>query len=125
MKQEIYVGKFKYNNDNGYNINIHLEFLNIDNNKQGYINLDAVFKSDNNINSFINEEYNGIPFDSDDEQFIFFEIFDTDKFLDTEIKSKIFIKLKDIKNNKMNVLFELNDKLIKIKFDDYLNIKFN
>lgn len=125
MKQEIYVGKFKYNNDNGYNINIHLEFLNIDNNKQGYINLDAGFKSDNNINSFINEEYNGIPFDSDDEQFIFFEIFDTDKFLDTEIKSKIFIKLKDIKNNKMNVLFELNDKLIKIKFDDYLNIKFN
>ena len=49
-------------------------------------------------------------------------MFDTEKFLDTEIESKIIIRLEDIKDNKAKVFFELNDELIKIKFDGYLDV---
>jgi len=120
IKQEIYVGKFTNNGDKGYNINIKLEFVN-KNNIKGYLHLDAGFEKNNNINVFINKEYNGIPF-ANDNQFICFEMFDTEKFLDTEIESKIIIKLKYIKEDQVKVFFELNDELIKIKFGGYLNI---
>ena len=85
------------------------------------MNLDAGFEKINDINVFINKEYNGIPFENDN-QFIYFEVFDTKKFLDTEIESKIIIRIEEIKENKAKVFFELNDELIKIKFDGYLDV---
>ena len=36
-------------------------------------------------------------------------MFDTEKFLDTEIESEIVIELENIKENKVKVFFELND----------------
>lgn len=120
-KQEIHVGRLINNRDEGYNICIKLEFINNDN-KNGYLHLGAGFEKNNDINAFLNKEYNGIPFESNNNQIIFFEVFDTEKFLDTEIESKIIIKLKDIKDNKVEASFELNDELIKIKFDGYLDI---
>ncbi len=120
-KQEIYVGKFTNNGVKGYNICIKIDFVNTDNANKGYLYLNAGFEKTNNLNTFLNKKYNGIPFDCDNE-FIWFEVFDTDKFLDTEIESKIIIKLGDIKDNKVKVFFELNDELIKIKFDGYLDI---
>ena len=74
-------------------------------NTNGYLNLDAGFEKTNDINAFLNKEYNGIPFENDN-QFIYFEVFDTEKFLDTEIESKIIIRLEDIKDNKAKVFFE-------------------
>lgn len=85
------------------------------------MNLDAGFEKSNDIKVFLNREYNGIPFENDN-QFIYFEVFDTEKFLDTEIESKIMIKFEDLKDNKVKVFFELNDELIKIEFDGYLDI---
>lgn len=119
-KQEIHIGKFTNNGDEGYNVCIGLQFINDDNIK-GYLNLDAGFEKINDINVFINKEYNGIPFENDN-QFIYFEVFDTKKFLDTEIESKIIIRIEEIKENKAKVFFELNDELIKIKFDGYLDV---
>lgn len=119
-KQEIHVGKFINHGDEGFNICIGLKFVNNDN-TNGYLNLDAGFEKTNDINAFVNKEYNGIPFENDN-QFISFEVFDTEKFLDTEIESKIIIRLEDIKDNKAKVFFELNDELIKIKFDGYLDV---
>lgn len=119
-KQEIYMGKFTNNGDEGYDICIRLKFINNDNTK-GYLNLDAGFEKNDNINVFLNKEYNGIPFENDN-QFIYFEVFDTEKFLDTEIESRIIIKFGDIKDNKVKAFFELNDELIKIRFDGYLDI---
>ena len=58
--------------------------------KKGYINLDAGFEKENNINNFLNKDYNEVPFENN----IFFETFDTEKFLDTEIESNIVLKLK-------------------------------
>lgn len=119
-EQEIHVGRFTNNGDEGFNICIGLKFVNSDNTK-GYLNLDVGFEKNNDINAFLNREYNGIPFESDN-QFIYFEVFDTEKFLDTEIESKIIIRFEDIKDNKVKTFFELNDDLIKIKFDGYLDI---
>ncbi len=119
-KQEIHVGKFINHGDEGFNICIGLKFVNNDN-TNGYLNLVAGFEKTNDINAFVNKEYNGIPFENDN-QFIYFEVFDTEKFLDTEIESKIIIRLEDIKDNKAKVFFELNDELIKIKFDGYLDV---
>lgn len=124
-KQNIRVGNFINNGNEGYNINIQLSFINIDTNEKGYINLDAGFEKRNDIAAFTNREYNGIPFDSNNHQFIFFEVFDTEKFLDTEIKSKIILKIKNMFKDKIKVNFELNDELIKIKYDGYLDIDFH
>lgn len=124
-KQSIRVGNFINYGDSGYNINIQLSFINIDTNEKGYINLDAGFEKNDDIRVFTNKEYNGVPFDSNDNQFIFFEVFDTYKFLDTEIESKIILKVKNILESKIKVFFELNDELIKVKYDGYLDIDFH
>lgn len=119
-KQEIFVGNIINNGLDGYDVGLTLEFINEDNVK-GYLNLDVGYEKSNDINVFLNREYNGIPF-FDDDQFIYFEVFDTEKFLDTEIESNIVIKFEDIKDNKVKVSFELNDELIKIKYTGYLDI---
>ena len=51
-------------------------------------------------------------------------MFDTEKFIDTDIESKIVVSLKEIKANKVHAIFEVNDELIKIKFDGFLNFDF-
>ena len=119
-KQEIFVGNIINNGIDGYDVGLTLEFINEDNVK-GYLNLDVGYEKSNDINVFLNREYNGIPFFNDD-QFVYFEVFDTEKFLDTEIESNIIIKFENIKDNKVKVSFELNDELIKIKYTGYLDI---
>lgn len=81
-------------------------------------------EKDNDIRVFTNKEYNGVPFDSNNNQFIFFEVFDTEKFLDNEFESKIILKIKNILEGKIEVFFELDDELIKIKYDGCLDIDF-
>lgn len=49
-EQKIFVGPYTKNRNKGYNINIRLSFINIDKKEKGYINLDAGFENDNNIN---------------------------------------------------------------------------
>lgn len=119
-EQKIFVGTYTKNGNKGYNINIQLSFINTDNKEKGYINLDAGFERDNNINNFLNKDYNEVPFEND----IFFEVFDTEKFLDTQIESNIILKLKKMHDNKVETFFELNDELIKIKYDGFLDLDF-
>lgn len=120
IEQKIFVGTYTKNGNKGHNINIQLTFINIDNKERGYINLNAGFEKDDDINCFLNKNYNEIPFEND----IFFEVFDTEKFLDTEIESNIILKIKDKKDNKIETSFELNDKLIKIKYNGLLDLSF-
>lgn len=120
-KQEIFVGKFTNNGEEGSSINITLSFINAITKEKGYINVCAGFEKEKSINYFLNKEFSGVPF-ANDFPFIFFEVFDTEKFLDTEIDSKITIKIKDIKDGKIETTFELDDELIRIKYDGYLDI---
>ncbi len=118
-KKQIKVVKFNNGGINGFCIRILLEFNH--NNKKGYLDIDAGFEKSNNIENFINREYIGVPFD-DDDQYIDLEVFDTEKFLATEIESEIILKIKNMIDNKIVVSLELNDKLINIKFEGTLDI---
>ena len=69
---------------------------------------------------FLNKEYSGLNFDG--YPFMCFEVFDMVKFLDSEIESEIRIKINDIKDGKINVNFEVDDDLIKIKYDGSLMV---
>lgn len=117
-EQNIFIGTYTKNGNKGYNINIQLKFINLDNKEKGYINLDAGFEKDNNINCFLNRNYNEIPFEND----MFIEVFDTEKVLDTEIEGNIVLQIKGIKDNKVETFFELNDELIKIKYNGFLDL---
>lgn len=119
-KQHITVSNFIDNGIKGYNINVNLEFNN--NNKSGYLFLSAGFEKTNDINNFINKEYIGKLYDERNSQINYFEIYDTTKFLDTEIESKITLKLKSIIANKIEANIEIKDKLINIKYEGHLDI---
>ena len=69
---------------------------------------------------FLNKEYSGLNFDGYPS--MYFEVFDMVKFLDSEIESEIRIKINDIKDGKINVNFEVDDDLIKIKYDGSLMV---
>lgn len=123
IEQKIYVMKYNRDGNKGYSVNIYLFFTNTDTKKNGYINLSAGFAKEDNITYFLNREYNGINgmlFGDD----IFFEGFDTEEYFDTGIESNIVIKLKEIKDNKVKTYFEVDDELIKVKFDGFLNLDF-
>lgn len=119
ISKEIFIGRFKNNGVDGYNINICLKFKN-EEDVSGYLNLSAGFEYNNDISLFLNRTFEGIPYDND-KQYIYFECFDTNKFLDTEIESNIYLELSDIKNNKIRVIIRLDDELLNIIFNDYLD----
>lgn len=113
-KEEIYVRLFTLNKVEGHFLGIKLEFINKDTKEGGYINLDVGFNLSNDIKVFTNKDYQGIPYDK--EPYIYFEVFDTEKFYDTEIDEPINIKIGNIIDNKVNVSFEIKHKLINIKY---------
>ena len=121
INNKIYIGEFTKNGEQGYNICIYIEFVNT-NKEKGYINLDAGFEKDNNLDLFTNRKYCGVPLE-DENDCIYFEVYDTKKFLDSEINSAIKIEIKDIKNNKIKTSINLDDELIKIKYSGYLDIE--
>ena len=121
LNQTLKIGRFTKNGIKGYDININLIFEN--NNQKGYLNLSAGFENYNIITSFINKEYRGIPFDGNTNNEInFFEIFDTEKFFDTEIENEIKLTIENIVDNKIKVMIVLNDNLINISFNGFLDI---
>ena len=127
INQKICVGNIEkiYKNEvhKGHNINIKIEFINTNTKEKGFINLEAGFEDldKDNIKYFVNKKYKGIPYD-DDKQFITIEVYDTKNFYSTHIDEEMNIELKEIKDNKMKVLFEVNTDVINIKYDGYLDI---
>lgn len=122
-EQKVFVGDYVREGDNGYNLCISLKFFNSDTGESGYLNLDVGFDSQNSIDHFTNKEYRGVPFYIDNKNDIFLELFDTEKFLDTEIEGEIIVNVLTIENDKLKVMFGVNDELIKIMYDGYLNIE--
>lgn len=120
IKQTISAGNYSKNEEEGYNINIHLSFINIETKVKGYLDLDVGFENDSNINNFLNKKYKGNIFQFDDD--IYLEVFDMEKFLDSEIESDIIVELKDKIDNKIETILIVEDDLIKIKYTGFLNI---
>lgn len=116
-KKQVKVSEFIVNGENGFNLDIKLEFSYEERN--GYLNLSVGYEKDDDINNFLNREYVGIPFESD---INFFEVYDTNKFLDTEIESEIIVKLENIKNNEISTFIQVNDELIYIMYEGELDM---
>ncbi|MDO4376000.1 MAG: hypothetical protein Q4C33_02375 [bacterium] len=117
-EETTFLGNFNNNGVSGYNINFKLLFK--DGNKNGYINLNTGFEKEKDINLFLNREYSGLNFDTC--PFMFFEVFDTVKFLDSEIECEIKIRINNIIGDKVNVTFDIDDDLIKIKYAGNLTL---
>lgn len=122
-EQKVFVGDYVREGYNGYNLCISLKFFNSDTGESGYLNLDVGFDSQNSIDHFTSKEYRGVPFYIDNKNDIFLELFDTEKFLDTEIEGEIIVNVLTIENDKLKVMFGVNDELIKIMYDGYLDIE--
>ena len=118
--EEIFVGDSILNKVNGYFLGIKLEFINKDTKEKGYINLDVDFNLSNDIEVFTNKEYEGINFEQ--EPFVFFEVYDTEKFLDSEIDTPIKVKIGSKEGNKINASFEVKHELINIYYEGKLDI---
>ena len=118
--EEIFVGDSILNKVNGYFLGIKLEFINKDTKEKGYINLDVDFNLSNDIEVFTNKEYEGINFEQ--EPFVFFEVYDTEKFLDSEIDTPIKVKIGFKEGNKINASFEVKHELINIYYEGKLDI---
>lgn len=117
-EETAFLGDISYNEVPGYNINFKLLFK--DGDKNGYINLNTGFEKEKDINLFLNREYSGLNFDT--YPFMFFEVFDTVKFLDSEIECEIKIRIDNIIGDKVNVIFDIADDLIKIKYAGNLTL---
>lgn len=120
VAQQLKIGEYIINGKKGYEIIISLKFKK--NNKDGYLNLSAGYELENDIDKFINRVYKGVPFFDSKEEINWFEVYDTEHFYDTEIESEIYLNIKDKVDNKIEVNFEVNDELIKIKYEGVLNI---
>lgn len=116
--ETVFLGNINYNGDQGYNINFRLLFK--DGAKSGYLNLDVGFEKEKDIGLFLNREYSGLNFDT--YPFIYFEVFDTVKFLDSEIESEIKVNISKIVGDKVLVKIFVDGKLIKIEYDGFLKI---
>jgi hypothetical protein len=115
VEKQIHIEKYICNDVPGYDINISMKFLNNDTYEQGYMNLSVGYESSVDISNFINKKYEGVPFD---ENHVFFEIYDTEHFYDTEIESPIIVEICDFINNKIKVKISLNDELVKLDIDE-------
>lgn len=115
VKSEVILGKFTVNGIPGYDVGIKLEFFN-DSGEKGYINLDVGYELENDIIYFLNREYKGINLEGDND-YIMFEIFDTIKFLDSEIESEIVVSIKDMEDDSIYISFKVDDELIKVDYD--------
>ena len=116
-KKEIKVIKSIVNKSEGFEISINVIFT--INNINGYFTLSFAHENNNNINTFINKTYKGNCFSGNGA--ILLEIFDTNNFYASEIMEDITIKL-NYKHGKIHALITLNDEIINLIYDDYLNL---
>ena len=116
--EEIKVGRLINNGVEGYQVRLFLEFYD-EAGVNGYINLDGGYEMENDISYFLNREYKGYNFEGGD--YIYFEVFDTKKFLDSEIESEIKFSVNDMEDDYVYVSIDINDGLIDIKYDGKMN----
>ena len=113
-----YVGEHTCNNVNGYNINFEISFN--DGEDKGYLYLNTGFEKEKDINLFLNKKFAGLNFG--EYPFMFLEVCDTKKYLDTEIESEITAQIKDLTDEKIEVSINVDDDLIKIKYEGNMKL---
>ncbi len=115
-KKRIRIEKSEENSKSGFSLLIIVNFL-IDN-IEGYFTLRFGFV-EKNTDLLFNREYIGNFFESVGENIVL-EIFDTKQFVASEIESPITINLKN-NDNKIKTKIYVDDKYLKLIFDDELD----
>lgn len=115
-KKQIRIENSEENSKSGFSLLIIVNFL-IDN-IEGYFTLRFGFV-EKNTDLLFNREYIGNFFESVGENIVL-EIFDTKQFVASEIESPITINLKN-NDNKIKTKIYIDDKYLKLIFDDELD----
>ena len=122
IKKEVKFVDSKYNKKQGYSllVTINFDFLNKKSENPGYISFYMEFLDARNIKYFENKKYDVYP-DGFDIRLDMIEIYDLNNFIDF-IDSNILVEFGSIKENEIKMKLNINDKLIKIEFDDFMDI---
>ena len=119
LDKRLVVDPITVNGIDGYDVCLSLKFID-DNGVHGYFNFAAGYESSNDINKFLNRSYKGKNLENDGQN-IWFEIFDTKKFLDSEIESDISLVIGDLVNDLIHVELSIDDENISVSYDDKVN----
>lgn len=117
--EEISVGRLIYNGVEGYQLKMYFEFLD-EEERNGYIDLHCGYEAENDICYFINREYVGYNFETD-EGHIWLEMFDTQNYYDSEIDEPIKVKVKDMEDDYIYVEINIDHKLVKLNYEGKMN----
>lgn len=109
----------KYNKQKGYSILVTIDIEL--NGVKGYISFYLDFFNDNDFKNIENKEYNELPTKLNS-KITMIEIFDTKNFVDF-IDSNVIVKFGNILNNKIETNIKIDDKLIKLDYQEILDIK--
>src|SRR5574344_2724675 len=119
LSSEIKYANATHNKINGYSILVSLDMEH--NNQKGYISFYVDFFDNNDIKNIENKTYKELltelysKIDS-------IEIFDTNNFIDF-IDSYVIVEFGKITDNKIEMKFNINDKLIRLEYQGMLDIK--
>lgn len=117
--EEISVGRLIYNGVEGYHLKLYFEFLD-ENDTNGYIDLHCGYEAENDICYFLNREFVGYNFESD-EGHIWLEMFDTVNYYDSEIDEPIRVKVKDMEDDNIYVEINIDHELVKLSYEGKMN----
>ena len=109
----------KYNKQKGYSILVTIDIEL--NGVKGYISFYVDFFDNNDFKNIENKEYNELPTKLDS-KITMIEIFDTKNFVDF-IDNNVIVKFGNILNNKIETNIKIDDKLIKLDYQEILDIK--
>lgn len=119
LSSEIKYAQATYNNKKGYSIlvSLDIEFNNI----KGYISFYVDFFETNDIKNIENKKYIELATESNS-KITMIEILDTKNFIDF-IDSEINLEFGNIINNQIKMNLIIDDSLIKLKYNGFLDIK--
>ena len=121
----IKIGDVSINRVNKHGFFIQFRF-NV-NGEKGYFNLDGGYFQPKDITFLVDKEFQCVPWDSSDtftyDNYITMEIYDTNHFYDTEFTSIMKVSFKEIKNHRLRTLIYMDDPIMKIEYNGYLDIK--
>ena len=119
LSSEIKYANATHNKIKGYSILVSLDIEH--NNQKGYISFYVDFFDNNDIKNIENNTYKELPTELHS-KIDSIEIFDTNNFVDF-IDSDVILEFGKIRDNKIEIKLNINDKLIRLEYQGMLNIK--
>ncbi len=119
LSSEIKYAQATYNNKKGYSILVSLDIEL--NNIKGYISFYVDFFETNDIKNIENKKYIELATESNS-KITMIEILDTQNFIDF-IDSEINLEFGNIINNQIKMNLIIDDSLIKLEYNGFLDIK--